>query len=124
MDWRSLSAANLRTYVGTLAAFAVALVASWIYWHGLVLDLRLVLGAAVFASLLLLGDVLSVRINEQLTISASDVALIAAVAVLGPVWAAVAALPADLFVARRDWLRLAFEISQSVVIICLAGVVF
>ncbi|MGI8909878.1 MAG: hypothetical protein ACR2JR_04885, partial [Rubrobacteraceae bacterium] len=65
--------ARLRVYVGTLTAFAAALSASWIYGHGLGFDLRFVLGTAVFASLILLGDTLSVRINERLTIGASDV---------------------------------------------------
>ena len=116
--------ASLRTYVGALAAFAASLAVSWIYWYGFVLDLRLVLGTAIFAAVILLGDVFSVRINERLTISASDAGLIMAVAVLGPTWAAVAALPASLFIGRRDWLRSVYEIVHSIIIIYLAGIVF
>lgn len=116
--------AHLRTYVGALAVFATILVASWVYWHGLVFDLRFVLGAAVFAGFILLGDKLSVRINERLTIGASDVGLIMAVVLLGPVWAAAAALPTDLLVGKRDWLRTAYEIAHSITIIFLAGITF
>ena len=116
--------AHLRTYIGALAAFAASLVASWIYWYGFVLDLRLVLGTAIFAAIVLLGDVFSVRINERLTISASDAGLIMAVAVLGPTWAAVAVLPASLFIGRRDLLRTVYEIGHSVIIVYLAGLVF
>ena len=46
----------LKTYVGVLAALAVALAASWIYWNGLTVDPRFVLGAAIFAGFMLLGD--------------------------------------------------------------------
>ena len=122
--WRSLGAAHLRTFVGALAILAAALVTSWVYWYGLSLDPRLILGAVIFAGFLLLSDVVSVRINDRVTIDASSVGLIVAVATLGPVWAAVAALPADLFVGRRDWLRVAYEVSQSVIIVFLAGVVY
>jgi HD-GYP domain-containing protein (c-di-GMP phosphodiesterase class II)/predicted membrane protein len=119
-----LGEAHLKTYVGTLAAFAASLAASWLYWYELVLDPRLILGAAIFAAFFLLSDVFSVRINERLTIDVSDIGLIVAVIALGPVWAVVAALPADMFVARRDWLRAIYEISHSITIIFLAGVVF
>ncbi len=64
------------------------------------------------------------RINERLTISASDAGLITAVAVLGPTWAAVAALPASLLIGRRDWLRTVYEVGHSITIVYLAGVVF
>ena len=115
---------HLRTYIGALAAFAASLAATWIYWYGFVLDVRFVLGTAIFAAVILLNDVFSVRINERLTFSASDAGLIMAVAVLGPTWAAVAALPASLFIGRRDLLRTVYEISHSVTIVYLAGVVF
>jgi hypothetical protein len=107
-----------------LAAFAVALATSWIYWHGLTPDPRLVVGAAIFAALILFSDAFSVRINERHTIDASDIGLIVAVVALGPVWAALAALPGDLLVGRRDWLRTAYEVSNSVIIIFLSGTVF
>jgi hypothetical protein len=119
-----LGEVHLRTYIGALAAFAASLAATWIYWYGFVLDVRLVLGTAIFAAVILLGDVFSVRINERLTFSASDAGLIMAVAVLGPTWAAVAALPASLFIGRRDSLRMVYEIGHSVTIVYLAGIVF
>jgi HD domain len=119
-----LGKAHLRTFIGALAAFAASLAASWIYWYGFVLDPRLVLGTCIFAAIVLLGDLFSVRINERLTISASDAGLITAVAVLGPTWAAVAALPASLLIGRRDWLRTVYEIGHSATIVYLAGVVF
>jgi hypothetical protein len=119
-----LGEAYLKTYIGALTAFAASLAASWIYWYGLVLDLRLVAGTVIFAGVILLGDVFSVRINERLTFSALDAALILAVAVLGPTLAAVAAVPAGLFTGRRDWLRAVYEIGHSTTIIYVAGVVF
>jgi HD-GYP domain-containing protein (c-di-GMP phosphodiesterase class II) len=119
-----LSEAHLKTYVGTLAAFAASLAASWIYWHGLKVDPRLLVGIAIFAAVILLGDMLSVSINERLTFSALDAGLIMAVVVLGPTWAAVAALPAALFTGRRDWLRVVYEMGHSTTIVYLAGVVF
>jgi HD domain-containing protein len=119
-----LGEVHLRTYIGALAAFAASLAATWIYWYGFVLDVRFVLGTAIFAAVILLNDVFSVRINERLTFSASDAGLIMAVAVLGPTWAAVAALPASLFIGRRDLLRTVYEIGHSVTIVYLAGVVF
>jgi HD-GYP domain-containing protein (c-di-GMP phosphodiesterase class II) len=116
--------AHLKTYIRALATFAALLVASWIYWYEFSFDLRLGLGTAVFAAVVLLGDMFSIRINKRLTISASDAGLIMAVVVLGPTWAAVAALPASLFIARRDWLRMVYEVGHSVTIVYLAGVVF
>jgi HD-GYP domain-containing protein (c-di-GMP phosphodiesterase class II) len=116
--------AHLKTYIGALAAVAALLAASWIYWYELLLDLRVGLGTAIFAAVVLLGDMFSIRINKRLTISASDAGLIMAVVVLGPTWAAVAALPASLFIARRDWLRVVYEVGHSTTIIYLAGVVF
>ena len=105
-------------------AFAVALATSWIYWYGLMSDPRLVVGAAVFAAFILLSNSFSLRISERHTIDASDIGLILAVVTLGPAWAALAALPGDLLVGRRDWLRTVYEISNSVVIIFLAGTIF
>jgi HD-GYP domain-containing protein (c-di-GMP phosphodiesterase class II) len=119
-----LSEAHLKTYVASLAAFAASLAASWILWHGLKVDPRLVVGIAIFAAVILLGDMLSVSINERLTFSALDAGLIMAVVVLGPTWAAVAALPAALFTGRRDWLRVVYEMGHSTTIVYLAGVVF
>jgi HD-GYP domain-containing protein (c-di-GMP phosphodiesterase class II) len=114
----------LRTYVGVLAALAAALAASWVYWNGLTIEPRFVLGAGIFAGFVLLGDAFPLRISERHTLGAWDVGLILAIAILGPTWAALAALPSAFFVGRRDWLRTAYEISHSTTIVFLAGIVF
>jgi HD-GYP domain-containing protein (c-di-GMP phosphodiesterase class II) len=119
-----LSKAHLRTYVGALAAFAVALSASWSYWYGLNLEPSLILGTIVFAIFALLGDLFSVQVSQRSAIGAWDVALIVAVAALGPTWAALAAIPSALFVGRRDPLRTFYEIAHSVTIVYLAGIIF
>jgi hypothetical protein len=100
------------------------LASSWVYREGLELDRRLVIGAAVFAGFILLGDLLSVRINEQFTVGAWDIGLIGAVVVLGPTWAALAALPSAFVVGGRDPLRTVYETSHSIILAFLAGIVF
>jgi HD-GYP domain-containing protein (c-di-GMP phosphodiesterase class II) len=115
---------HLKRFIGALAALAASLAVSWIYWYEVEFGLHLAVGTAVFAAVVLLGDMFSVRINDQLTISASDAVLVTAVVVLGPTWAAVAALPASLLIARRDWLRLVYEVGHTLTIVYLAGMVF
>ncbi len=100
------------------------LAASWIYWEGFELDRRLVLGTAVFAGFILLGDLLTVRINEQFTVGAWDIGLIGAVVVLGPTWAALAVLPSAFVVGGKDPVRTVYEIGHSIVLAFLAGIVF
>jgi HD-GYP domain-containing protein (c-di-GMP phosphodiesterase class II) len=114
----------LRMYVGVLAALATALAASWIYWNGLTLEPRFVVGAAIFAGFMLLGDAFPLRISERHALGAWDIGMMLAIAVLDPAWAALAALPSAIYVGRRDWLRTAYEISHSTTIIFLAGIVF
>jgi HD domain len=120
----NLGKIRLATYVATLTIVAAMLAASWIYWEGIELDRRLVIGTAVFASFILLGDILTVRINEQFTIGAWDIGLIGAVVVLGPTWAALAVLPSAFFVGGRDPLRTVYEIGHSIILAFLAGIVF
>ena len=119
-----MSETHLKPYFGALVAFAIALVASWIYWQGFTLDPRLLVGAAVLACFILASELFSLRVNTWSIINASDVGLIVGVAILGPIWAAVAALPADLFVGRRSLVRTVYEISHSIIIVCLAGIAF
>jgi HD-GYP domain-containing protein (c-di-GMP phosphodiesterase class II) len=119
-----LSSAHLRAYVIALAAFAAALAASWSYWYGLPLEPQLVLGALLFAGFILLGDLFSIQVSKQAAIGVWNIPLIVAVATLGPTWTALAALPAALFVGRRDLLRTVYEISHSVTAVYLAGIVF
>jgi HD-GYP domain-containing protein (c-di-GMP phosphodiesterase class II) len=54
----------------------------------------------------------------------SSIPIIIAVAAMGPTWAALAALPAALFLARRDALRVLYEVGHYLIIIYLAGIVF
>jgi HD-GYP domain-containing protein (c-di-GMP phosphodiesterase class II) len=119
-----LGEVRLRTYIGALAAFAVALAASWSYSYDILLEPRLVLGAVIFAGFVLLGDLFSIQVGKQTAIGVWNIPIIVAVATLGPTWAALAALPAALYVGRRDWLRTAYEIGHSVTVIYLAGMVF
>ena len=116
--------ARLKAFVGALTVLAAALCASWVYAFGVTFDQRLLVGAAIFASFILVGELLSTGVNERLTVSPVDVGLVAAVVVVGPVWAILAALPTDLLVGRRSLLRSAYEVSHSAVIILLAGVVY
>ena len=115
---------HLKAYVGALAAFAVALSASWTYWYGLTLEPHLILATAIFALFALLGDLFSVQVSERTAIGAWDIALIVAVVALGPTWAALASIPSALFVGRRDLLRTVYEIGHSVTMAYLAGIVF
>ena len=115
---------HLKTYVGVMAAFAVALCASWIYWYGLTLEWRLVVGAAILACFVLLGDIFAVQISERTAMSACAIALMVAVAALGPTWAALVSIPSALFVGGRDLLRTSYEASHSVTTVYLAGIVF
>jgi HD-GYP domain-containing protein (c-di-GMP phosphodiesterase class II) len=116
--------AYLKIYVWVLAAFAASLWASWIYWYGLTVELRLLVATAILACFTLLGDIFPVRITERTAISASAIALMVAVAALGPTWAALAAIPSALFVGRGDLLRTVYEIGHSVTTVYLAGIVF
>jgi HD-GYP domain-containing protein (c-di-GMP phosphodiesterase class II) len=116
--------AYLKTYIGVLAAAAAALCVSWIYWYGFTFGLRFVIGAAILACFSLLGDAFSVQVSKRTAISASAVALMVAVVALGPVWAALAAIPSAIFVGGRDLLRTVYEIGHSVIIVFLAGIVF
>ena len=119
-----LNETRLRTYIGVLTVSAVALAASWIYWNGFRFEPRLALGAVVFATLILAGDLFPLRVSDRSTIGVWDVGLIVAVAILGPTWAAIAALPSAVYVGRRDWLRATYEIGHSVTIVYVAGIVF
>ena len=116
--------ARLKTYIAVLAAFAAALCVSWIYAYGFSLDLRLVVGAAILACFILLGEVFSVQVSERTEISTCDLALVIAVVILGPTWAALAAVPAALFVGKRDLLRTVHELGHNVTMVYLAGIVF
>ena len=116
--------AHLRSYVGALAAFAVALVVAWSYKYGLKLEPQLVFGALVFTCFILLGDLFSIQVSERTAIGVWNIPVIVAVVMLGPTWAALAAIPSALFVGRRDPLRMIYEVSHSIVIVYLAGIVY
>lgn len=116
--------AYLRTFLGVLLALALTLAISWSYRYGLPVETRYVVGALAFACLILLGDLFPTYMDGKHTIGAWDIGLVLAVAMLGPTWAAIAALPSALFVGRGDWLRTSYEVGHSVVIVYLAGIVF
>jgi HD-GYP domain-containing protein (c-di-GMP phosphodiesterase class II) len=119
-----LGKTNLRAYIGVLTALAVTLVASWIYWYGVTIELRIILGVAIFAGLLLLADIFPIRVSERWDISTVEIGLLASVVMLGPFWAAVSALPYAVLGGRRDYLRTAYEASCVTVEAYLAGIVF
>jgi hypothetical protein len=119
-----LGEANLRNYIGVLAAFAIALAASWIYWYSVTFEPRFIFGAAVFAVLLLLADMFPIRISERWDFSTVEIGLIASVVILGPFWAAISALPYAVRGGGRDWLRTAYEASCVTIEVYLAGLVF
>jgi HD-GYP domain-containing protein (c-di-GMP phosphodiesterase class II) len=119
-----LGETNIKIYIGGLAAFAVTLAVSWSYWYGLTFEPRLVVGAVLFSCVALAGELFSIPLSKHATIGVSNIAIIIAVAVLGPTWAALAVLPAALFVGRRDTLRALYEVGHSITIVYLAGIVF
>ncbi len=115
---------SLRAYVGVLAAVAVTLLASWIYWYDATIELRIIVGVAIFAGLLLLADLFPIRVGERWDVSTVEIGLLAAVVMLGPFWAAVSALPYAVFGGRRNYLRTAYEASCVTVESYSAGIVF
>lgn len=119
-----MSTYNTRIYIGLLAALAVALSASWIYWYGLGLEPEIIVGAVVFSVLIIIGEIFPIRVSGQGTVGVWDIGLVAAIAAVGPTWAALAAIPAALYAGRNELLRLVFEVSHIVVITFLAGMVF
>ena len=116
--------AAVKTYVGGLVALAAALAAAWTYRDSVSTDPSLIVGALVFCGLLYLACMYRVQVSERCEISALDVALITSVAMIGPFWTAVAALPCAVVVGRKDWLRTAYEASRNTVQVYLTGVVF
>lgn len=114
----------MKTYVGGLAALAITFAASWAYWSGEAPEASLILGTLVFGGILCIACMYRIRINERCEVSTLDIGLVAAVAMLGPFWAAVAALPCAVVVGRRDWLRTLYEASRNSVQVFLAGIVF
>lgn len=119
-----MSESSVKIYIAVLAAFAVMLAAAWIHWYGLVIRPSFVVMALVLAGLVLLSDIAPIRVSERLALGVWDIGLIAAIALLGPTWAAIAALPSAFFVGRRDWLRMTYEVGHSIVIVHLAGMAF
>jgi hypothetical protein len=114
----------VKTYVGGLAALAITFAASWTYWSGERPEAPFILGTLVFGGILCMACIFRIRVSEQSEISTHDIWLVAAVAMLGPFWAAVAALPCAVVVGRSDWLRTLYEASRSSVQVFLAGIVF
>lgn len=116
--------ARVRNYTGALAAFAVALSVAWSYKYGLKIEPQLVIGAAVLACFILLGDLFSIQVSERTAIGVWNIPVVVAVVMLGPTWAALATIPSALYVGRRDPLRTVYELSHGIVIVYLAGTVY
>jgi HD domain len=119
-----LGETSLRSYIAVLSALAIALAASWIHWYEVAVEPRFILGAAIFAVLLLLADLFPVRLGERWDLSTVDISMIASVVVLGPFWAAISALPYAVRGGKRDWLRTAYETSCVTIEVYTAGLVF
>jgi hypothetical protein len=119
-----LGQTTVKTYVTGLAALSTALAASWLYWYDAPTKLPFLFGVAVFGVLLCVVCLYRIKVSERCEISALDVGLVAAIVMLGPFWAAVAALPCAVVVAKTDWLRTAYEASRNTIQIYLAGMVF
>jgi hypothetical protein len=119
-----LGAAAVKTYVGALAAFAAALAVSWVYFYGVATESPFLLGTLVFGGLLYLLCRYRIRVSERCEISALDIGLTASVAMVGPFWAALAALPCALAVGGKDWLRTSYEVTRNTIQVYLAGMVF
>jgi hypothetical protein len=114
----------LKTYIAALATFAFALCASWEYRYALEVEPVLLVGTVVLACFVLLGDVFAVRITDRTAVSACAIALIVAVAELGPTWAALGAIPSALYVGRGNLLRTLYELGHSITMVYLAGIAF
>src|SRR5919112_1704289 len=119
-----LGETNLKNYIAILAAIAIALTASWIYWYDVAVEPRFILGAVVFSALLLLADLSPVKLGERWDLSTVDIIMIASVVVLGPFWAAISALPYAVRGGGKDWLRTSYEISCVTIEAYSAGLVF
>jgi hypothetical protein len=111
-------------YVGATAALALALAASWAYYHGIQAQPSLLVGAVVFAGLIMVADAFPVRVGDRTEVSAAGVVLTASVATLGPLWAAAACVPVALLAGRADPLRTAYEVSRRTTEVFAAGVIF
>ena len=116
--------AHVRNYIGALAAFAVTLVVAWSYRYGLKIEPQLVVATAVFACFILLGDFFSIQVSERTAIGVWNIPVVVAVVMLGPTWAALATIPAALYVGGRNPLRTIYELSHGIVIVYLAGIVY
>lgn len=115
---------TLRAYVGGVAALALALAVSWVYQFGAAVGPGYVLGAVAFGAVLLCGEALPAQVGERSQMTAIDVCLIVAVAALGPLWAALAALPCAFVTGGRDPLRVCYEAGRRTAEVFLAGAVF
>jgi hypothetical protein len=115
---------TLKAYVGGVAALALALAFSWVYQFGVVIGPGYALGAVAFGAMLLCGEALPARVGERSQMTAIDVCLVLAVAVLGPPWAALAALPCAFVTGGRNPLRVCYEAGRRTAEVFLAGVVF
>lgn len=118
---------SVKTYVGSLSVFALFLLASWVYWYGFPLGLNFVLAAVVFGVLLCSARVFPITwytLGKGMDIDASDVVFVGSVVLMGPTWAALAALPHAILTGRGNLLRTGFEIAQNTIMVYLMALVF
>lgn len=113
-----------KTYVGALAVFALVLTVSWVYWYGIKLEPRFLVGALVFSIIILIGDIFPIKVSGKDSIGFWDIGLVVAVTVVSPVWAALAILPSALYTGKRDPLRTLYEMAHMITLSFLAGIVF
>jgi HD-GYP domain-containing protein (c-di-GMP phosphodiesterase class II) len=116
--------ASVKTFISCVAILAVGLLASWIYWYGMPVDWRFLVASIVFGVLLCLVRIFPIAIAERWEMDAADVVLVTSVVILGPVWAAMAALPYNVMLGRKGFLRTAYEVSHTTVFLFIAGMVF
>jgi hypothetical protein len=109
-----------RRYIYNLTALALAALAGWLYLYGISFD-WLALGVA---GVLALACAVSRRFPVsfgRVTIEAVDVAILAALVLLGPLWAILVAVPSMFY---REKLRAVFTAATLVLQILAAGLAF
>lgn len=112
-------------------AFALASVVCWVYWYGLfgLSGVNVWLVVTALAVLLVVSDLIKIDTTPEDPSSATsygpwDLLEIAALVLVGPTWATLAALPSAVVSGYRDPLRILFEISNSASRLHLAALPF
>lgn len=126
---------HLHTYIAVLTAFAGTSVLCWIYWYGVPLGVEYVIGALLLGLLIAVTYLMGVNLSpvdlgdkqyggshKFVMVELSE---LITMVVLGPIWAAAAALPSTLATLGRDEpLRHVYEGSSTTARIFLAAIPF